>query len=112
MLNDNNGIKFSNRVNTKWVTINEVTFSKNNSYTIEVYSNNSAVEQTYKKDGNYTLKPNTYEVWANGKKVLTANGGSVAETPINAFFILGQKLKDVETKPKAWVDNIAYADHL
>ncbi len=111
-LTEANEIKFYNRVENKWAAIKGVTFLKNTDYTIEVFSNNSVTDQTYKKEGENTLKANTYDVWVNGKKTITALGGSTSGTIINAFTIVGYKPKDIEAKPKLWVDNINYADHL
>ncbi len=111
-LSDANEIKFYNRVENKWETVKGVSFLKNTDYTIEVFSNNTATNQTYKKEGENTINANTYEVWVNGKKAITSIGGSVSKATINALLILGYKPKETEVKPKVWVDNLTYTDHL
>lgn len=112
MVSDANEIKFYNRIDNKWATVKGITFLKNTDYAIEVFSNNSSTDQTYKKEGENTLKANTYAVWINGKKAITSVGGSVSGAAINALLILGYKPKDSQAKPRVWVDNLAYADHL
>lgn len=111
-LSDANEIKFYRRVENKWAGVKGVSFLKNTNYTIEIFSNNSATDQAYKKEGENDLKASTYEVWVNGKKAITSVGGSVSGATINAFTILGYKPKETEAKPKLWLDNLAYADHL
>ena len=111
-LSDAKEIKFYNRVENKWVAVKGVYFLKDTDYIIDVFSNNSLKDQTYKKEGENILKANTCKVWINDKKALSGLGGSVSETTINALLILGYKPKDTELKPKVWIDNLAYADHL
>ncbi|OAQ38280.1 hypothetical protein A5893_15950 [Pedobacter psychrophilus] len=111
-LTEANEIKFYNRVENKWIGVKGISFLKNTEYNIEVFSNNSLTEETYKKEGDHILKANTYEVWVNGKKAITSVGGLTPAAIINAFTIVGYKPKDTEVKPKLWVDNLTYSDHL
>lgn len=111
-LTDANEIKFYNRIDNKWAAVKGLSFLKNTDYTVEVFSNNSNANQTYKKEGENIIKANTYEVWVNGKKAITSSGGLVSGAIINAFLIVGYKPKEAEEKPKVWIDNLIYSDHL
>lgn len=113
-LSDAEDISFAYRNGTKWNTIKGTSFAKNTEYTIDVYSNNSAQDKAYNKDGAQTLKAGTYQIWINGKKMAMdfPNPGLEASKTINAFIFYGYKPKDSDAKPYVWIDNITYSDNL
>jgi len=109
-----NEMNFYTRNGLKWANVKSFQFLKNTAYLIEIYSNNSAEERKYSKDGDYSLKPGIYHVWVNGKKISVdfVSGGLEVGKALNALLVYGVKVKGIEETAKAWVDNIEISEGL
>lgn len=109
-----NEMNFYTRNGMKWANVKSFQFLKNTEYLIEVYSNNSAEEKKYTKEGEHSLKAATYHVWVNGKRIPAdfVTGGLDAGKSLNALLFYGVKAKGSEDVAKAWVDNIEIAEGL
>lgn len=112
LLTEAQEINLAYRNGSKWSTIKGATLTKNTEYLIEVYSNNSAEEKSYTKEGNQIIKANTTHVWINGKKIFQdfPTAGLESEKALSAFIIYGYKPKDSDAKPYVWIDNLEFAD--
>lgn len=109
-----NEMNFYTRNGLKWAAAKSFQFLKNTAYLIEIYSNNASEEKKYSKDGDYALKPGTYHVWVNGKKVPVdfVSGGLDADKKLNALLVYGVKAKGSEDAAKVWIDNIEISEGL
>lgn len=71
-------------------------FTKGKSHRVELFCNNSAIEQQYTRDGRpFTVSPQTYHWWVNGERVplekenyqFPATGETAVGSAINSFSI-------------------------
>ena len=109
-----NELGFYTRNGVKWSAVKNHPFIKNGEYLVEIYSNNSAENKSYTKDGANTLKTGTFHVWVNGKRIPIdfVSGGLEVGKDLAGLLIYGTTPKGTETMAKAWVDNLEFSETL
>jgi hypothetical protein len=79
-------------------TLYNKNLDKSSIYNIEIYCNNSGVNQTYVRElVTYTLPSRTYNFWVDGVRLSTSSGGGAVNIPASADESLAETVIDAFT---------------
>lgn len=113
VFNSDASITTNYRIGTNWVLLSSTDFEQAQDHIVEIYGNNSDVEESYTYGTPQTLATNTFDIWVDGVLVgddLSKTAGLENNADIDSWMFIGTSSSS--NVANIFVDNIIYTNEI